>query len=153
MVRPDKGIELCYLRQDSHVPTTYYALGEQFTNFKLSSNFVLLNGTQYLQKPGSKVDGFLGWMIGANFLSASNPDNGYGGNATKFAWGIRGGGDIWITPTVAFKIQLQLLSTVQGAGGGLYFGTGGAGVGVSTYSSMLQFGIGGGLVFKLGGKH
>jgi hypothetical protein len=40
---------------------------------------------------------------------------------------------------------------VQGAGGGLYFGTGGAGAGVSTYSSMLQFGLGGGLTFALGG--
>jgi hypothetical protein len=33
----------------------------------------------------------------------------------------------------------------------LYFGTGGAGAGLSSYSSMLQFGLGGGLVFKLGG--
>jgi len=33
----------------------------------------------------------------------------------------------------------------------LYFGTGGAGAGVSSYSSMLQFGLGGGLCFALGG--
>ena len=37
-------------------------------------------------------------------------------------------------------------------GGGLYFGTGGAGAGVSTYSSYYQFNLGGGLVFKLGGR-
>ena len=43
------------------------------------------------------------------------------------------------------------MSAVQGAGGGLYFGTGGGGVGVSTYSSMYQFGLGGGLTFALGG--
>ncbi len=34
--------------------------------------------------------------------------------------------------------------------GGFYFGTGGVGAGVSSYSTMYQFGVGGGLVFKLG---
>ena len=52
---------------------------------------------------------------------------------------------------VAIKLQGQLMSAVQSAGGGLYFGTGGAGAGVSTYSSMYQFGLGGGLVISLGG--
>jgi len=42
------------------------------------------------------------------------------------------------------------MSIAQGAGGGLYFGTGGVGAGVSTYSSMYQFQLGGGLTFKLG---
>jgi hypothetical protein len=40
------------------------------------------------------------------------------------------------------------MSAVQSAGGGLYFGTGGGGAGVSTYSSMYQFGLGGGLAFQ-----
>jgi len=39
---------------------------------------------------------------------------------------------------------------VQSVGDGFYFGTGGAGAGVSTYSSMLQFALRGGLTFKLG---
>jgi hypothetical protein len=48
---------------------------------------------------------------------------------------------------------MQLLSIPQGAGGELYFGTGGAGAGVSTYSTMMQFALGGGLTFKLGQQH
>ena len=38
----------------------------------------------------------------------------------------------------------------QGFGGGAYFGTGGAGFALSSYSSIYQFGLGGGLTFKLG---
>ena len=44
----------------------------------------------------------------------------------------------------------DVLSAVQGAGGGLYFGTGGVSAGVSTYSTFYQFYIGGGLTLKMG---
>jgi len=53
---------------------------------------------------------------------------------------------------IGLKLTASLLSAVQGAGGGLYFGTGGAGAGVSTYSSMYQFALGGNLVIQLGGS-
>jgi len=42
------------------------------------------------------------------------------------------------------------LSAVQSFGGGLYFGTGGAGAGVTGYSTMYQWVLGGGLTYKLG---
>jgi hypothetical protein len=44
---------------------------------------------------------------------------------------------------------MNLLSAVQAVGGGLYFGTGGAGAGVSGFSTFYQFSLGGGLVFKI----
>ena len=74
----------------------------------------------------------------------------YDANTTKFAWGFRLGGNIWASPKIALKIQAQIMSATQAAGGGFYFGTGGAGAGVSTYSSIYQFGLGGGLCFALG---
>jgi hypothetical protein len=51
---------------------------------------------------------------------------------------------------VGLKIYAQLNTVVGGVGGGFYFGTGGSGAGVSTYSSMVQFGLGGGLTVGLG---
>ena len=48
-------------------------------------------------------------------------------------------------------MQAGLLSAVQSVGGGVYFGTGGAGAGVSGYSTFYQWNLGGGLVFNLGG--
>jgi len=87
------------------------------------------------------------------FLGAKNTSgvNQSHNTASKFAWGFRLGTNIWASEKVGIKLQAQLLSISQGAGGGLYFGTGGVGAGVSSYSSVYQFQLGGGLTFKLGG--
>ena len=149
-----QGIELLYLNQQTTAPTRYWAPGqitEKTTNFDVGFNWIMLAGNRYVSKPGSKVEGFGGGMLGAVIINVENPDNGSDNSATKFAWGLKLGANIWASEKMAIKLQGQLMSAVQGAGGGLYFGTGGAGAGVSTYSSMLQFGLGGGLSFKLGG--
>jgi hypothetical protein len=52
---------------------------------------------------------------------------------------------------LGLKIGAQLMSPVQGAGAGLFFGTGGARVGISTFSTVFQFGFTGGLRFSFGG--
>ena len=152
---PMNGIELIYLNQQTTARTTYAYPGiggVKTTNFDVGFNWLLLAGNRYMRKPGSKVEGFGGFMLGAAFINVDNPDNGNENSATKFAWGFRLGANIWASERVGIKLQGQVLSAVQGAGGGLYFGTGGAGAGVSTYSSMLQFGLGGGLTFALGGS-
>ena len=116
----------------------------------LNLNYAMLGFNQYARKSGSKVEGFGGLMVGCLFASAKNPDTGFNGNAEKFAWGLRAGGNIWASERVALKIQAQLLSAVQSVGGSLYFGTGGSGTSVNMYSSMFAFSIGGGLSFNLG---
>jgi len=45
-----------------------------------------------------------------------------------------------------------LLSAVQAIGGGVFFGTGGAGAGISALTTFYQFNIGGGLVFNIRGE-
>jgi len=155
MPTPMNGIELVYLNQQTTAPTTYAypgLSGIKTTNFDVGFNWAMLAFNRHMRKPGSKVEGFGGGMLGAAFINVDNPDNNTGNSATKFAWGLRLGANIWASEKVAIKLQSQLLSAVQGAGGGLYFGTGGAGAGVSTYSSMLQFGLGGGITFALGGS-
>ena len=155
MPTPMNGIELVYMNQQTTASTNYWAPGqitEKHTNFDVGFNWAMLAFNRYMKKPGSKVEGFGGGMLGAAFINVKNPDNGNENSATKFAWGLRLGANIWASERVGIKLQGQVLSAVQGAGGGLYFGTGGGGVGVSTYSSMYQFGLGGGLTFALGGS-
>ena len=82
-------------------------------------------------------------------MNIKNPDNGRSDNATKFAWGIKAGVNVWANEKVGLKIQGGLNSAVQAAGGSFYFGTGGAGAGVSAYSTFYQWYIGGGLTFNL----
>ena len=154
MPHPSSGIELIYLNQQTTALTTYALPGSgvKTTNFDVGFNWLMLAGNRYMKKPGSKVEGYGGFMLGAAFINVENPETGSDKNATKFAWGFRLGANIWASERVAIKLQTQVLSAVQGAGGGLYFGTGGGGVGVSTYSSMYQFGLGGGIAFALGGS-
>ena len=154
LMHENKGIELFYLRQDTKAPITYLnGVGTpKFANFDVEINWITIGGNNYFRQPGGKVEGFGGFNLGMAIFDVENPTNNNSNSATKFAWGLQAGVNIWATPKVAIKLQTQLLSAVQSAGGGLYFGTGGSGGGVSAYSSMYQFGLGGGLSFNLGGS-
>ena len=151
-LRDNYGLELLYIRQDTKVPSDYYDLIAKNTEFDLSMNYVMLGGVKSMRKPGSKAEPYGGLMLGANFASVENPETKNTESFTKFAWGLRGGVNIWASERVGIKLQALLISSVQGAGGSLYVGTGGAGAGMSTYSSVLQFSLGGGLTFNLGGN-
>ncbi len=106
-----------------------------------------------MRKPGGKAEGFGGMGLGVAFIDSKDPLHQVDSNSsTAFAWQLRGGVIIWGSEKIGIKLQAQLQSAVQSVGGGVYFGTGGAGAGVSTYSSLLQFGLGGGLVFNFAKK-
>lgn len=151
------GIELLYQRLDTHAPMEYYdpngGIGGngavKNTTFDLGVNYIMVGGARSFHA-NDKVEPYGGFMLGMAIIDAKNPEKGTSASATKFAWGLRLGTNIWTSGRVGIKLQTQLLSVPQGAGGALYFGTGGAGAGVSTYSTVLQFVLGGGLTFKLG---
>jgi hypothetical protein len=145
---PAIGIEITYLRLDSKAPMEYYNDGIQYTDFNLAQNFLFLGFNKYLPV-NPRLEPFVGVQLGMDILDIENPDNGNTGSNTKFAWGIKAGTHVWVNERVGLKIQLGLLSAVQAMGGSIYFGTGGAGAGVSGFSSYYQFNLGGGLVFKL----
>lgn len=153
LLQPHYGIELMYFGQDANAPTSYQegqaSIGKN-TNFNLHLNYILLGGNRHLPSHNGRTEVYGGLAAGMLIADIKNPDNGNTGSETKFAWGLRLGTDLWASPKVGIKLQAQLLSAVQGAGGGFYFGTGGSGVGVSTYSTIFQFSLGGGLTFKLG---
>ena len=152
MLRPNQGIELMYLRQNTTAPLITGANPVVPLNYSLGINYVMLASNRYFSKPGGKVEGFAGGMLGMDIVSVKNPNTNSKNTVTKFAWGIRGGANIWATERVGIKLQVQLLSAVQSLGGGITIGTGGVGAGVGTYSSIYQFGLGGGLVFRLPGS-
>jgi hypothetical protein len=149
--RPFYAIELSYLRQDSHLPDfTYFQGGAKTTDLKFANNWIMIGGLRYFPTHSARVEPYVGGQLGVALINTDNPRNGASSSMTKFAWGFKGGTNIWLTDKVGLKLQVQLLSAVQALGGGFYLGTGGAGAGVTSYSSLLQFNIGGGLSFKLG---
>lgn len=148
MPAPSMGVEFTYLRLDSKAPMEYYNGGVEFTNFDIATNWLMLGGNKYVPN-SSKVEPYGGFMLGMAIFDVTNPDNNNSSSSTKFAWGAKLGANIWANEKVGIKLQMNLLSAVQAVGGGLYFGTGGAGAGVSGFSTFYQFSLGGGLVFRL----
>ncbi len=142
------GAELIYYRQDTQAPVNYYNLGAVNRTLDVGVNYALLGLQKYIEK--DKFEPFGGILLGAAIFSNKHPAPGEPSSNTKFALGLRLGATIWASDHVGIRLQAQFLSSVQQLGGGLYFGTGGAGAGVSTYSTITQFGLGGALVFKIG---
>jgi len=154
MMSPYNGIELAYYREDTKAPMKNFAYPVQNHNYDITLNYIMLNFDRFMRKPDSKVEMFGGGGLGVALINTTDPDPANAllpteSNLTKFAWQFRGGAIIWGSQSFGIKLQAQVQSAVQGAGGGVYFGTGGAGAGVSTYSSVIQFGLGGGIVFKM----
>lgn len=150
------GIEAMYIRQDTKAPTTYLDGGSyndiQFTNFDLVMNYILIGGGKNVTTANGKVEGYGKLMAGMVIANIDNPDNGNSNSFSKFAWGLKAGANLWVTPAIGIKLQAQLVSAVQSVGGSVYFGTGGTGAGLSAYSSIYQFTLGGGLAIKFPSK-
>lgn len=148
MIAPVQSVELSYLRLDTEAPMEYYRNGIKYSDFDVATNYIMVGSNRFFPT-GGKVEPYAGLQAGVAIFNVTNPDTGRSDNATKFAWGIKAGLNLWASDQVALKMQTGLISAVQAAGGGLYFGTGGVGGGVSTYSTFYQFYIGGGLSFSL----
>jgi hypothetical protein len=149
----DYGIELLYLRQDTEVPVQYYDAGtfdEKQTSLDLGINWIMVGGMRSIM-PDEKLEPIAGFMMGIALIDGKNHETQRSASATKFAWGMRLGANFWLSGKIGVRVQSQLLCATQAAGGSLYFSTGGATAGVTAYSSMLQFSLGGGLVVRLHG--
>jgi hypothetical protein len=149
MLYSKQSIELSYLRLDTEAPMNYYDVFPKNATFDVGTNYIMLGSNRYFGT-NTKIEPYSGVQAGMAIFNVTNPENNKSDNATKFAWGFKLGLNIWATPKVGIKLQAGVLSAVQSVGGGLYFGTGGVGAGVNTYSSFFQFNIGGGLTFNLG---
>lgn len=137
------GIELLYQQQNAHVPLNYYTGGLPANKGKDGAvlSYIMVNGIRYLQN-NPHVLPYFGLGIGVGIASPES-----GSSQSHFAWDIKMGVKLKTSSVVGFKLQAQLFSVVQAAGGGFYVGTGGAGAGVSTYSTIFQFGLVGGITF------
>jgi hypothetical protein len=150
MTQPTVGVEVKWLHQDATAPMKYYNDGAENYKYDLGINYYLLDGNYYFHTGNTKIEPFLGFGLGVAVIGVKNPLNGVSQtNKTAFAWDLKGGTNIWVSDKVGIKLQASLLDASKAAGGYYYFG---GVVGVSSYSyvNMLQFGLGGGLTFRLG---
>lgn len=139
--RPDVAVDVRYQLQST---TGFADHGISRTGFDLDVHFITLGILRY-RTFSEKASGFGGLMVGAGIFDS---DKFYTSN---FSIGGQLGILLKFSEVIGLKLGAQVLSPVQGAGGGLFLGTGGVNVGVSTFSTVFQFGLTGGLRFSFGG--
>ncbi len=145
----ERTIELMYQYMNSDLQNVYIG-GSKAKGANMNVNYLTIGGNNYFGQ-SRKIMGFGGLQLGAGFVNGTATDansKSYSESTTKFAFNLRGGGRFMFSDKVGLKLYAQLNTLVGGTG--FYFGTGGAGV--STYSSAVQFGLGGGLTIGLGAK-
>ena len=141
--RENTAIELIYQRMDADA--SYQGFDRVYEG-KVGVNYVMLGGTRYMPL-NEKISGFGTLDAGVGIFAPSSSLASE--DVVKFSWGGRLGLRFMASEKVSLRIHAQLLSPVQWAGGGFYFGTGGSGAGVSTGSTIYQFNLGGSLNYKI----
>ena len=64
--------------------------------------------------------------------------------------GFHGGAKAYVSKRVGFRMEGRLMVPIQGSGFSFFAGSGGSGGGVSVYSTLVQFGLDGGLIIRFG---
>jgi hypothetical protein len=149
---PSYGVELLYYYKNSDVPSRFKVgtlTTERNETLDLTQHYILLSGNRHMETDNHKVTGYGGLILGMVISEVDVPSNGNHSSNSNFAWGARLGTDIWLTPKIGLKLQAQILSATRASGGDLYYGYWGP-VAVPDYSTLWQFGLGGGLAFKMG---
>lgn len=150
-INQSTGIEVLYNHMNTHSGLYGYGYGgEKFAGGDLQMDYIMIGPVQSFNIPGSTVKPFVGAMLGAAIMTpGSDPAYDYS-SETKFAVGVQLGTNIYVSPRVGLQLKAQMLSPVDGAGGGFYFSNYGSGGGISTYSSVYQFSLNAGLIIGLG---
>jgi len=152
LFNPQSSAEIMYLHRTTTVPANFkFGTGTQTRSeiFDLKHDFIMLSGDGHFAKHGSKAEGYAGLMAGILLSHLEAPSLGKSSSNENFAWGGRVGGNIWFSPKLGLKLQAQILSASRATGGDYYWSWYGP-IYLTTYSTLWQFSLGGGLALKLG---
>ena len=111
----------------------------------LSINYFQIGTTKNF-RVNDIVSPFVAGNVGGVLLAPKNSENYY----WFFSVGVNAGAKIYFSKRVGIRLQAQMYIPVQGAGFMFYAGSGGPGGGVTLYSTLVQFGFTGGVIFRLG---
>lgn len=136
------GIKLSFQQQPTTGSIYDYIYGTGSGDLNIS--YIMAAGQRYM--PFSDVaKGYFGIELGMAIFGSPEANQ----DVEKFAWGAGLGVELNPSPVIGIRIGGQMLVPVQAFGGGFYVGTGGSGAGVSTFSTLWQFGFNGALVIYL----
>lgn len=138
-------VELLYSYQGGNSTARSSSLSNDVRT-RTAAHYALI-GVNRLFPTSSQMAFFTGLKVGTGTLASL--DNDFT-NITRFAVGINGGMKYFFTEKVGLRLQANLMMPISNVGANLWWSPGGGTqVGVSGWSSVIQFGFTGGLVFRL----
>lgn len=148
---PYSAAEILWIHRSATAPATFkFGIGNnpRSETFEVKHDYIMLSGDGLYSK-SAKFEGNAGFMAGVLISNVDAPSANASGDKTNFAWGGRVGGTVWATPKLGIKLQAMILSSSTATGGDTYWGYWGP-VYLTTYTTLWQFSLGGGLALKLG---
>jgi len=142
---PYNAIEISYYRYETNATAQSGYSGFEFVSKDVAVNYMLIGG-QRLFPVNDKVTPFTGFNIGAGWLGSK--DDSFS-TITKFAMGFDAGVKIMVSEKVGLRLQTNFNFPITSAGGSMYWGSGGSGVGLTGYVPIWSFGFNGGLIIKI----
>jgi len=119
-------------------------------DFNLGLNYILIDGNKYFKTANKKIEPFVGAGLGVAIISIKNPIEDGNSSLTKFAFNLKAGTNYWLTKRIGLKFEATLASAVNAASNGFYFKHNFLGSDLTSYKTVMQVGLGGGLTFKIG---
>ena len=138
-------IDLLYNRSDTKASVQSYNNYFSTYDVPLSINYMHFGFTKNF-RVNTKVSPFVGLNFGACLFS---PKEDYT-DSWFFSMGLDAGAKIYFSKRIGIRLQGQMMIPYQGGGFTMYIGTGGTGGGVTAYTTLVQFGFTGGLIFRVG---
>jgi len=155
-IQPQLGIEFTYNRLETRLVLKDWRTNVSTDLFDMSVNYFHL-GAVYEAK---KIEGgilFTTFSLGATLFAPAvnslvDPDDGTTimiEDDWRFSIGLGGGIKKYISDKIGLRLQIRLLMPIYWASGGLWFGTGGTGLGISAGTALMQGDATVGLIFRL----
>ncbi len=144
-------IEVNYTRMESKASfSPYYSYPNlQYDETNVATNYIHVGGISKFYRQDTKITPFGSMSLGATWFS---PDDSSFGDVWRFSVNLGLGVKIMFSERIGIMLRGRLMMPMYFGGVGMYAGTGGAGVGVSSVVAPLQGDFNGGLIIKLGGN-
>ncbi len=136
-------VDLIYNRSDTKAEVNVWEV--PYKEVPLSVNYMQVGFTKNFRVKPS-ISPFFGLNLGACLMA---PKEDYL-DEWFFSFGFTFGSKFYLSKRIGLRIQGQGYIPVQGQGYYFFVGSGGTGGGIQVYSTMIQFGFTGGLIFRLG---
>ncbi len=140
-------VEINYSRMESNASfTPYFGYPNlSYQEAKVATNYIQVGGISKFYNSDSKITPFGSLSLGATWFASSDFNDVW-----RFSAALGLGVKIMFSDRVGIMLRGRLLMPMYFGGVGMYAGTGGVGVGVSSVVAPLQGDFNGGLIIKLG---